>query len=251
MITLILSYYLIACLIILVGMFGLLLLNLLNFPRLKGFIARESPGEQQPLLSILVPARNEAENIEACIRSLLAQKYERLEVLILDDQSTDGTDEIVRTIIDELPARHFGRLRLLHGKTLPAGWIGKNFACHQLYQQALGDYLFFTDADTWHAPETASAVIHCMQHYKVQLLTALPDQELRSFGERLIIPLLNFTIFTLLPIPLVRLRPEPSLSMGNGQLLCFERSAYAAIGGHEAVKNQILEDVRLAQTIKA
>ena len=225
----------------------LLIVNLLTFPRLR---EPSMPIQHFPLLSILVPARNEEQSIEACVRSLVAQDYEPLEVLVLNDNSSDATGAMVQRIIDELPGSQKGRLRLLQGEPLLPGWVGKNFACYQLAQHAQGDYLLFTDADTLHAPGTARAVIGCMQHYGVKLLTAQPEFVLGSLGERLIVPLLNFTIMTLLPVALVRLRPEPGLATGNGQLLCFSRSAYMKIGGHESVKDKILEDVLLARAVK-
>nr|MBA2680482.1 glycosyltransferase [Ktedonobacteraceae bacterium] len=144
-----------------------------------------------------------------------------------------------------------GRLRLLKGGELPSGWIGKNFACQQLAEQAQGEYLFFTDADTIHASKMLPSVLEYMQQEQAQLLTGQPEQVLGSPGERLIVPLLNFTILTLLPVALIGRRPEPSLATGNGQLLCFERTAYEGIGGHAAVKDRILEDVLLARKIKA
>jgi chlorobactene glucosyltransferase len=236
------------CIFALLGvMFFLLLINLLTFPRLH---ATPTRSQNLPLLSILVPARDEEQCIEGCIRSLVAQDYEPLEVIVLDDNSSDATAAIVQSIIDDLPTAQRRRLQLLQGQALPAGWVGKNFACHQLAQHAEGDYLLFTDADTVHSPEMARAVIACMQHFGVKLLTAQPEFEMKSLGERLIVPLLNFTIMTLLPVALVRLRPEASLATGNGQLLCFHRSAYTKIGGHDAVKGKILEDVLLARAVK-
>ncbi|GAC1478994.1 MAG: hydroxychlorobactene glucosyltransferase CruC [Ktedonobacteraceae bacterium] len=207
--------------------------------------------DTEPFVSLLVPARNEEACIEACVRSLVGQNYSALEVLVLDDQSSDSTASLVQSIIDELPAAQKTRLRLLHGTELPVGWIGKNFACQQLAQQAQGAYLLFTDADTLHAPEMARAVLDSIQHAQVQLLTGQPEQVLGSTGEQLIVPLLNFTILTLLPVALIGRRPEPSLATGNGQLLCFERAAYEKIGGHGAVKGLILEDVLLARRMKA
>jgi len=234
---------------LLLAMLLLLAINLLSFFRL-----RETPNEPDaalPFLSILVPARNEEHCIEACTRSLVAQSYQRLEVIILDDGSSDATGSIVQRIIDEMPPAQKGRLRLLQGAALQAGWVGKNFACHQLAQHARGDYLLFTDADTVHAPETAKAVITCMQQLGVKLLSAQPEFELGSMGECLVVPLLNFTIMTLLPVALVLTRPEPSLATGNGQLLCFHRSAYEKVGGHASVKGNIHEDVLLARAVKA
>ena len=238
-----------AVLCILSILFVILIINLFTFYRLRPHATTQATAE--PLVSILIPARDEEQSIERCVRSLIAQTYEQLEVLVLDDHSDDTTATIVQSIIDELPVQQRGRLRLLLGEELPAGWGGKNFACHQLAQQASGSYLFFTDADTVHDPKMVSSVVDCMQHREVSLLTAQPTYELDSLGERLIVPLLTFTIMTLLPVALIPVRPEPSLATGNGQLLCFERSAYEHIGGHGSVKNRILEDVLLARAVKA
>ncbi|MBA2393391.1 MAG: glycosyltransferase [Ktedonobacteraceae bacterium] len=245
---------------ILCVLFLMLLVNLCTFYRLHNSLTPLAYGRTQgnaptqpamPLLSILVPARNEEQCIEECIRSLIAQDYENLEVLVLDDQSTDATRTIIKSIIASLPEGQQARLQLLKGKDLPQGWVGKNFACHQLAQDARGSYLLFTDADTVHKPGMARAVIDCMHNLNVQLLTAQPEHLMESFGERMIVPLLNFTILTLLPVALISRRPEPSLATGNGQLLCFERLAYEKIGGHARVKGRILEDVLLARAIKS
>ncbi|HEV2661476.1 MAG TPA: glycosyltransferase, partial [Ktedonobacteraceae bacterium] len=213
--------------------------------------SEQATEQDAPLLSILVPARNEERCIEACVYSLVSQNYERLEVLVLDDASSDATAAIVQRIIDELPKEQKERLRLLSGAPLPAGWVGKNFACHQLAQQARGDYLLFTDADTVHAPGMAGAVLATMHERNVALLTGQPEMVAGSLGELLIVPLLNFTILTLLPIALIPRRPETSLATGNGQLLCFQRATYEKIGGHAALKERILEDVLLARAVKA
>jgi chlorobactene glucosyltransferase len=226
-----------------------LLINLLSIHRLRATTTEHTPSA--PFVSLLVPARNEEAHIEMCVRSLLAQHYERLEVLVLDDHSSDATAQIVQAICDELPPAQKGRLQLLHGKPLPAGWVGKNFACHQLSQHAQGDYLFFTDADTIHAPETVRVVIDCMQRLKVDLLTAQSEYQLKGLAERLIMPLLSFRVFTLLPLTLVSRRPEPILATGNGPLLCFHRPAYVAAGGHQAIKGCVVEDLALARAVKA
>ncbi|HEX6484960.1 MAG TPA: glycosyltransferase [Ktedonobacteraceae bacterium] len=234
---------------ILLLLFTHLLINLLSFRRLRVTTKGNTPSD--PLVSLLVPARNEEAHIELCVRSLVGQHYERLEVLVLDDLSSDATASLVQGIIDELPPAQKGRLRLLHGEPLPPGWVGKNFACHQLSQHAQGDYFFFTDADSVHAPETVRAVIDCMHRLDVDLLTAQPEYELKDIGEHLIVPLLCFRVFTLLPLTLVSRRPEPVLAAANGPLLCFHRLAYEAAGGHRAIKDRILEDVSLARAVKA
>lgn len=230
-----------------------LLLNLLVFDRLKSSSKedRQRNFSDSPLVSVLVPARNEADHIEECVRSLLRQRYEKLEALVLDDQSTDETPTIVQQIIDELSPAQTGRLRLLHGETLPDGWIGKSFACYQLTQVAQGEYLLFTDADSVYTPHMVSTVIQGMHDLGVQFLTALPSYNLHGIAERLAIPLLYFKVFTLLPLALVRRNPKPILAVANGPLLCFQRSVYEAIGGHKAVRTSIMEDNSLARAVKA
>ncbi len=236
---------------ILIALFLFLNINLFSFPRLRPTSLKDDNDQTLPFLSILVPARNEEANIAACVRSLLAQRYERLEVLILDDLSDDATASIVTQLIDSLPPSQQGRLRLLHGTDLPPGWIGKNFACHQLSQHAHGDYLLFTDADTVHEPDAASSILTCMKRFSVPFLTAQPEYLFGSPGELLILPTLNFMNMTFLPILLINRSQHPTLVTGNGQLLCFERAAYTAIGGHVSVQGCILEDVRLARAIKS
>lgn len=230
-----------------------LLLNLLVFERLKPSTSEDVQREADacPMVSILVPARNEADHIEECVRSLLGQRYEKLEVLVLDDQSTDETPSIVQQMIDRLPPAQASRLQLLHGETLPDGWIGKSYACHQLTQVAQGEYLLFTDSDSVYTPQMVCRVIEGMHDLGVQFLTAHPSYILHGIAESLAIPLLYFKVFTLLPLALVRRRPEPILAVANGPLLCFQRSVYEAIGGHKAVRTSIMEDNSLAREVKA
>src|SRR5579883_1573465 len=182
-------------------LFAHLLINLLSVRRLRTGLQKGTLDE--PFVSLLVPARNEEASIEMCVYSLLKQRYERLEVLVLDDRSSDATASIVQRIIDALPLEQKERLQLFYGEPLPPGWVGKNFACHQLAQHARGAYLLFTDADTVHAPAMARSVIRAMRKYGVDLLTAQPAFQLGGLGERLVIPLLNFTILTLLPVALI------------------------------------------------
>lgn len=230
-----------------------LLLNLFVFDRLR-FATKEDVQRKLgtcPTVSILVPARNEADHIEECVRSLVGQRYEQLEVLVLDDQSVDETPVIVQRLIDELPPEQKGRLRLLRSESLPAGWTGKNFANYQLAQHARGEYLLFTDADAVHAPQMVSGVLQGLHELGVHFLTVHPTYLLRGIGERLTIPLLYFKVFTLLPLALVRHSRQSILAVANGVLLCFQRSVYEKIGGHRAVRTSLLEDNELARRVKA
>ncbi len=222
--------------------------NLLTLRRFRDF--RPSPRTDWPLVSVLVPARNEQRNIERCVRSLLAQDYPNLEVIVLDDASEDDTAALVERIIAEGDARL--RLRLRRGGPLPEGWLGKNNACRQLAEQARGDYLLFTDADTCHAPFAVSSALAIAEQRPADLVTTWPRLEVKSWGERVALPLLHFTVMAYLPLMLAN-GPScnPAFGLGNGQFMFFRRAAYEAIGGHGAVRDRILEDVILARLIKA
>lgn len=201
-----------------------------------------------PLVSVLIPARNEAANIERCVRSLLAQDYANLEIRVLDDQSTDETYAIVDRLRREHPKR---TLRVLRGKELPEGWMGKCHACQQLADQARGDYLLFTDADTEHAPGAVSGAVAAAEELGAAFVTALPRQEAVTLGERLFQPLLPYDVLSLLPIEWVGKVAAPILSAGSGQFSFFRRTVYDAIGGYAAIHDQVLEDMEIVRLVKA
>jgi chlorobactene glucosyltransferase len=212
-------------------------------PARSGF---DSPGKKSyPKVSVLVPARNEAAHIEACARSLLEQNYLNYELIILDDQSQDGTGEILHWLQNEQP-----RLSVMQGRALPEGWVGKTWACHQLAQAARGEYLLFTDADTRHHPHMLSEAISIMLSQKIDLMTGMPRQEVGTWGERLVVPFLSWIIFAVVPVPLARRVRFTYLSAAVGQFMFFQRDAYLKIGGHRAVLDTSLEDIALARLVK-
>jgi chlorobactene glucosyltransferase len=175
------------------------LLNIASFSSLRRVLPPAS--RDAPLVAVLVPARNEARNIEACVSSLLAQDYPNYELIVLDDHSDDSTGEIVR----QLGLGAAGDRRLISGEPLPAGWTGKNWACHQLARAARGDFLFFTDADTIHAPGTISAAVFAAQENRADLLSAWPRLITRTWGEKLVIPMILVLGMVLYPHWLLRL----------------------------------------------
>jgi len=210
-----------------------------------------------PKVSICIPARNEENNIKRSVSFALAQRYEALEVLVLDDNSSDRTPEILNAIDNS--SNH--KLKLIEGKPKPNDWLGKSWACHQLSKHASGEILIFIDADVWLEPEATLRVIRTMGHDVVDFLTVWPRQELRTFWEKTIIPLVYYSLFTLLPFACVHKFPRwipaifrrklsPFFAAATGQFMAFKRSAYEAIGGHESVKHTIVEDVELAKNIK-
>lgn len=215
--------------------------NFLFFPRLKA----TEPG-QQPKLSILIPARNEAAVIGQAIRALLKQTYTNFEMILLDDQSDDGTDQIAMQAAGGDP-----RFRIISGVPLPPGWLGKNWACHQLSQAATGNFLLFADADVRWEPNALAALITLTQTQQTDLLAVWPTQHTETWAERLVVPLIGFAILCYLPILPVHFTNWPAFAAANGQCLLFRRKAYEQIGGHTAVHNNVIEDIALAKTIKA
>lgn len=198
-----------------------------------------------PRLSVLVPARDEEANIGPCVRSLLAQDYPAFEVLVLDDASSDGTRQVLVALAEEAD-----RLRVLIGRPLPCGWLGKHWACHQLAQAAGGSLLFFTDADTRHHPNTLRDAVAALLAAEADLLTALPCYEVVSWAERLVVPVLAWSIFSFLPIGLAHRLRLPLFSATIGQFMLFRRQAYEQVGGHAAVRQQVVDDLALGWKIK-
>ena len=140
-------------------------------------------------VSVLVPARNEEANISNCVRSLLAQDYPDFEVVVLNDGSTDRTGEILAELAG-------ARLRVLEGADLPEGWLGKNWACHQLAEAADGEIILFTDADTRHGPQSVRHGVAALEAEGADLLTAIPHEETVTWAERLVVPVIPWSILT-------------------------------------------------------
>ncbi len=202
-----------------------------------------SPVPAAPSVSILVPARDEAANLPHTLPRLLMQGAH--EVLILDDQSGDGTARIATDLTAGVPGA-----RLLSGQPRPPGWHGKPWACMQLAQAASGEVLIFTDADVCWEAGTLASLLFELETSRADLLTVWPRQETRKWGERLLAPLIDDVLLSILPAPITRL-PFASMSAGNGQLMAFRRAAYLRVGGHGLVRGEVLEDVSFAARLKA
>ncbi len=241
----------------LLGALGAVVANVACFDGLR----EARPDSETPLVSILVPARNEALNIGPCLRSLLAQDHPYCELIMLDDSSQDATAEIARG----LGLSENGTVaRLIRGTPLPEGWVGKNWACHQLAQQARGEFLFFTDADTEHATGTVTALLAYAKRRRADLISAWPRLVTVTWGEQLILPMITLLGMVIYPHWLLlllqrfpktaRLVPRRWLRLlgaANGQSLFFRRAAYNQIGGHEALRDHIVEDVALGRAVAA
>ncbi len=222
--------------------------NAVAWPRLhpdKG--QAQGPGTaEHPFVSLLVPARNEATIIANTVQGLLVQDYHRFELLILDDHSEDDTAAIAQAA-----ARDDVRFRLLTGADLPPGWLGKNWACHQLSQAATGDLLVFTDADVRWQPDALAALVCLAQQQSSDLLAVWPTQQTETWAERLVVPLMALAALGYLPLPLVHHTRFAAFAAANGQCLAFRRPAYEAVGGHARVRDQIVEDIAFARRIKS
>lgn len=196
-----------------------------------------------PRVSVIVPARNEARNIERCVRSILATTHPDVEVIVVDDHSTDETGGLARAM-----AQSDARVKVVTPPPLPEGWFGKQWACTAGVRAATGEVYLFTDADTWHAPDLVARGVNCMRSRGADLLTVGGMQELGTFWERVVQP----QLFALLiarygGTEQVSNARRPDDAIANGQCIFITRSAYEASGGHEAVREKVAEDLALAQ----
>lgn len=226
----------------LVVMLLTMLVNAFTFPRLWRIVVPKPA----PRVSVLIPARDEARVIGKTVSALLGQAYPNFEVLVLDDHSTDGTAEIATAAAKEDP-----RLRVLSGQPLPPGWLGKNWACHQLAAAATGDWLVFSDADVQWRSGALTALLDQAERSGADVQTIWPTQLTETWGERLVVPLMALVIVAYLPALAVHWLAHPAFAAANGQCLTFRRDAYDRVGGHAAVRGVIVEDIALARRAKA
>lgn len=217
------------------------LLNIAAWPKVGS--AGQDWAEQ---VSVLIPARNEEADLPACLDAVLRQGPAVIEVLVYNDHSTDGTGRI----IDEYAMRD-PRVRRVASQPLPAGWCGKNFACAQLAAAARGRLILFVDADARLSPQAVVRMVEEMSDRRLKFLSCWPGLELISFWEKALMPTLNFVVFSIFPAPFSLLSGRPSLALAHGACLMFDRDSYGEIGGHSLVRDQIFEDVRLAQLWRA
>jgi glycosyltransferase involved in cell wall biosynthesis len=231
------------------------LLNTFTAPRaeVEGELdAYRKPGdvdsEGLPRVSLLVPARNEAHNVPILAEYLARLDYPHLEIILLDDASEDGTGAALDALVQHVGRTESVSVRSIRGAPLPSHWLGKNWACHQLAQVSTGDVLIFCDADARPGPRAVRRTVNLMARYRAGCATIMPRQILGSWAERAVIPvLLHISLFCFLPLALVPRLPWKRIAVGNGQWLAFSRKTYAAIGGHVAVRDKVVEDIALAQ----
>ena len=246
-----------------------------------------APPVPTPRVSVIVPARNEAKHIAQCIASILASNYPNLEVVVVDDHSTDGTAALARAAVDRAamaraamaraamaraavdhtasdhtapdhtapdhsPAADERRITIITPPPLPAGWLGKQWACHHGALGATGDILLFTDADVRHAPDLHTRIVNTIERENADLVSVAGRQEALTFWERIAQPFVFSVMAQAFGGPGAVNRSRRRLGkIANGQCLAFRRSAYDAFGGHAAVRGRIAEDLAFAQDVYA
>jgi chlorobactene glucosyltransferase len=225
--------------IIIAAVLGIFLINLwLNLRNMKTPREDARVPQPAPLISVLIPARNEEANIRACVASLQKQDYPNFEILVLDDNSTDDT----AAIVNEMAAGD-SRIRLIHGTPLPDDWAGKCWACYQLAHEARGAWYLFVDADTIHEPHMLRSVLAIAIEEKTSLLSGFPRQLADTFSVKVIIPVFYFILMSWAPMWLLHRTKKPKASVGIGQFFLFSRDEYWRTGGHKMVQGKIVEDI--------
>lgn len=224
------------------------LINALSWTRGRPLPAAAGLGP----VSVLIPARDEVANIERCVRAVDAAAGPISEIIVYDDGSTDGTSEVLARLQGEI-----GRLRVVRGAGLPAGWVGKPHACHQLAARASAPLLLHLDADVSLAPDGLLRMLSLLAApdqgpagLGAALVTAVPRQRTDSLAERLMMPLLHLSYAAWLPLQLIHRVADPRVLAANGQLLLIRREALAAVGGWARVKTAVVDDMALCRAVK-
>ncbi len=206
-----------------------------------------SSADALPPVSVVVPARDEAHNIGRCLESLAASDYPDFEILVVDDRSTDGTGDLARAV----PWHRARRILVVQGEALPDRWLGKPWACIQGAKAAEGDVVLFTDADTVHQPTLLRRAVIGLREERADLLTLMGRQLMESFWERLLQPHVFLGMLFRFPdFERIAGNDRWRDAIANGQYILMPASSYWAVGGHEAVRDEVVEDLALAQHVK-
>ena len=220
------------------------LVALVNFFS-RPFLPKADEQTAWPKVSVLIPARNEEANLPDLIKSLQQIDYPNFEVIVCNDHSEDQTEMMLKSFHVSFPA-----LSYFNNEPLPTGWIGKNFACHQLAQKATGDYLLFMDADVIVGPSVLKRSVSFMLKKRVKLLSLFPEQIIKTPDEWKTVPIMNWILLTFLPLALVRWKWFSSLSAANGQFMLFDGENYRHKQWHRLVKYRNVEDIIIARLMK-
>ena len=220
--------------------FAVTIFNFISDPKL-----RRVNKSYSNLVSILIPARNEEDNILTLLTSIYQQDYRDYEVIILDDDSSDQT----YAICAEFAAKH-SNFRVIKGKELTGQWLGKNYACHQLARQAKGEFLLFLDADEQVSDGLINSAVHRMHFRNLALLSLFTNQKMKTIGERLTVPLMHYILLNLLPLRLVYLSKNASVAAASGQFMLFNVEVYRRYEWHKRAMDKIVEDVEIMKQVK-
>ncbi len=217
------------------------IINLFSFQKPKPL----SP-KNKSKISILIPCRNEENNIVECVESLILQDYDNLEILLIDDNSTDNTWSQIKNLSNK-----YSQVKAFKGRSLPENWTGKNWACHQLSQKAKGEYFLFIDADTKLARYSVSSGLKYLEDKNLEFITLVPKRKIFNVTDYLIWIMVSWFIFSWIPFYLAKKLPFGIFAAGFGQFLFFNKEAYLKIGGHKKISNLVLDDFELARSIKS
>jgi hypothetical protein len=224
-------------------------LGIYRRPRPESEALRDAPPSggpgALPRVSVCIPARNEEMNIAPVVRGALASRGVDVEVLVYDDQSTDGTPGILARLCAE-----DARVRAVPTQALPAGWNGKQGGCERMGQAARGEWLLFTDADVRFAPDCLVRALDEASRLRADLLSTIPREEVGSFLERMVVPLIHWMLFSWLPMPRMRTTNDPATSAGCGQFLLVRREAWHAAGRHAAFRDSMHDGIRLPRNVR-
>lgn len=210
------------------------------------FLFRPAPefdSQETPKVSVLIPARNEERSIEACVQAVLASRNVDLEVIVLDDHSEDRTADVVRSLGDS-------RVRLESAPPLPAGWNGKQHACHRLAKLAIHNRFCFLDADVRLEPDALARMIRFQQESGTGLVSGFPRQETVTLLEKLLLPLINWVLLSYLPMIGMRHTRHAMFAAGCGQFFLATREAYERSGGHAAIRDSMHDGVTLPRAFR-
>lgn len=224
---------------------ALLCLSLVAVNALTWTRGRRLAPRRSRRVSVLIPARNEEANLEACVRHALASEPGPLEVLVYDDESSDRTPALLSRL-----SREDARVRALPSRPLPPGWVGKPHACQRLGEAARGDLLLFLDADVRLRERGLGRLLGLVEAARADVVTAAPRQETGSFAERLVVPLLHVTYMCWLPLALIPRTRDPRVLVANGQVLALTRAAWRRLHGFETIKSAIVDDMALGRRAK-
>lgn len=205
---------------------------------------RPSDRTSGPFVSVVIPARNEERSIGATVAAMLAQTYRDLEIIVIDDQSTDRTPQILAAFDDP-------RLTVLRGEETPSGWLGKPWALEQGSLRTRGELLLFVDADIHYEPKGVASMVDRLEESGAAMLAVLPHMEMRTLGEQVAMMMLPFFVWAGIPLWLGNRWNAVGLGLGGGVGNFVRRTAYDAIGGHKALHNAVIDDIGLARQLRA